>query len=332
MSVSLVTPDDFQTLLSVFRRRGLKFLLQKLKLSGSERVKKQWDTYQTSGSNWWEVPAIRQRWNFKITGNEEETWEEYVSRKYILNQADFRVLSVGCGSGEKERLFASYVPLMSIEGIDISENSVRIAREKARNANNKNLVYHVGDFTKFSFEKEKFDVVLFNSSLHHFRKIEELIANKVLPVLKPGGKVIIFEYTGPNRFQYTGSQLAAANGCLTLLTSEFKKRSDNSIKQKVYRPGWLRMWLNDPSEAPCSEEILPMLRQHLTVVEEKALGGSLLHPLMKGIAHNFLGGKSESSQLLDMLFHEEDKFYDKTGQSDFWFGVYRKDSTKQNND
>ncbi len=325
MSFSLVTCDDLQTLYSVLRARGLSFLLTKLKLSGKKRIINQWDTYQTSGSNWWEVPTIRQRWNFKITGNKEEPWEEYVSRKYILNQDGFRILSVGCGFGEKERLFASYVPLVSIEGIDISEKSVMSARKNAGESNIKNLSYHLGDFATFSFEEKKFDMVLFNSSLHHFREIEKLITNKVLPVLKSGGKLIMFEYTGPNRFQYKETQLLGANRCLTLLTPEFKKRIDNSIKKKVYRPGWLRMWLNDPSEAPCSEDILPMLRKYFTVEEEKPVGGSILHPLLKGIAHNFLDEKSETKHFLDILFQQEDKFLEETGLSDFWFGVYRKD-------
>lgn len=324
MSVSLITPDDFQTLFSVLRARGMKFLLGKLKLSGPERIKKQWDTYQSSGSNWWEIPAVRERWNLKITGSTKEAWEEYVSRKYIRNQSDFRVLSVGCGSGYKERLFARYASFIHIEGIDISENSVGIARDETRKANIENVVYHLGDFSKFTFEKERFDLVLFNSSLHHFTKIEKLIVAKVLSILKTGGLVIMFEYAGPNRFQYTNSQIDAANSSLNLLPLELKKKRDNTLKIRVYRPGWLRMWLNDPSEAPCAEDILPVLRKHLIVVEEKTVGGSLLHPLMKGIAHNFVDGKSETNQLLDILFCEEDKFYEQTGQSDFWFGVYRK--------
>ncbi len=324
MSVSLVTPDDFQALLSVFRSRGWKFLFNKVKLSGSDRVKKQWDTYQTSGSNWWEVPAIRLRWNMKITGNKQETWEEYVSRKYFRNQSDFRVLSVGCGSGEKERLFARYAPFIKIEGIDVSRTMVMRATEEASKAGLKNLTYHVGDFSKFSFEKENFDMVLFNSSLHHFNRIEELILGNVLPVLKPGGIVLMFEYVGPNRFQYTNNQLEVVNNCLAALPRNFKVRKDNSVKTRTYRPGWLRMWLNDPSEAPCAEDILPVLHKHLIVIEEKAVGGSLLHPLLKGIAHNFIDVKNETNQLLDILFCDEDKFYEQTGQSDFWFGVYRK--------
>lgn len=153
--------------------------------------------------------------------------------------------------------------------------------------------------------------------------MEALLQNSVIPVLKQGGLVIVFEYTGPNRFQYLSNQLEEANRCLSLLPASMKVRTNNTVKRKIYWPGLLRMVLNDPSEAPCSESILSSLRKRLLPLEEKPVGGAILHMLLKDIAHHFADtSNSEAMKILHTLFQKEDAFYEKTGQSNFWFGVY----------
>jgi hypothetical protein len=58
-------------------------------------------------------------------------------------------------------------------------------------------------------------------------------------------------------------------------------------------------------------------------VEEKPVGGVILHMLLKDIAHHFTNTtNSEAMKNLSTLFEKEDAYYEKTGQSDFWFGVY----------
>jgi hypothetical protein len=83
------------------------------------------------------------------------------------------------------------------------------------------------------------------------------------------------------------------------------------------------MWLSDPSEAPESESILPVLHAYLEIREEKALGGNLLAYVLKDIAHHFFELDAEKQRVLSFLFDEEDKFLN-TNQSDLVFGVYTK--------
>lgn len=322
MAFSLISRDDFETLFTQLKRRGWKLLMNAVKANSLNRATVYWDSYESSGSNWWEIPAVRNRWNLKISGNSEVAWEDYVAEKYFHNKNNLKLLSVGCGTGTKERVFARYPQFSCITGIDISPQSIRKAIENADQDNLVHLQYRCGDFAKIDFPPEHFDVVLFYSSLHHFSNIESLIQRKVLSVLKPGGKVIIFEYTGPNRFQYTKEQLKAGNKALSMVPEYLRTRKNGPVKEKIYRPGWLRMWLNDPSEAPHSEEILPVLRKFMHVLEEKPVGGAILHSLLKGIAHNFNNKTPEATRQLEILSGLEDEFYEKSGQSDFWFGVY----------
>jgi len=61
-----------------------------------------------------------------------------------------------------------------------------------------------------------------------------------------------------------------------------------NVKTKIFRPGLVRMFLVDPSEAVDSESILPSLHENFKVLEEKKIGGDILLILLKDIAHNFL--------------------------------------------
>jgi hypothetical protein len=85
------------------------------------------------------------------------------------------------------------------------------------------------------------------------------------------------------------------------------------------------MTLNDLSEAAESEYILPNLNNYFSLIEIKEYGGTILHPLFNGIAHNFLNSEKETKDLLQKCFAFEDELLDaKIIKSDFIFAVYKK--------
>ena len=84
------------------------------------------------------------------------------------------------------------------------------------------------------------------------------------------------------------------------------------------------MILSDPSEAVQSSKINGLLQKHFKPLEIKPYGGSILHLLFRDIAHNFLGKDEETRETLEKLFQMEDAYMEKTGQSDFTFGVFSK--------
>ena len=57
----------------------------------------------------------------------------------------------------------------------------------------------VDDFRAKEFDDEAFDIVLYHSSLHHFRNLDEILL-KTKRILKTGGFLIINEYVGQDRF------------------------------------------------------------------------------------------------------------------------------------
>jgi SAM-dependent methyltransferase len=319
-----ISTGDFIDLYHKIKMKGFLEISSKLSFSHEKRAKSKWNHFVPS-SDFWIIPEVRKRWNLKCTGNPELGFEAYVEEKYLKGRSNLRMLSVGSGSGTKERLFAQFPQFSNIEGIDLSPKQVAIAKEEALKENLNQIQYHCGSFYDFPFEEEAYDVILFNSSLHHLKNVNELLKNKVKPLLKDDGYLIVFEYTGPNRLQWTDLQLKAANNQLRKLPKEYTMRTDGkSHKTAIYRPGLLRMLLVDPSEAVDSEAIIPSLHEHFKVVEEKKVGWNLLMILLKDISHNFLKKDQQTQALLHRLFEEEDKFMKETGMSDATFGVYQK--------
>ena len=317
---------DFIDLFYKVRQTGYVKLLLKLKASKQSRTLAKWNT-KTSSSDFWIIPEIRKRWNRLATGNADLEYEDYIMTGYLSGKKGLKMLSVGCGTGARERKFAKYPCFSSIEGIDLASNLIAEARRHASEMNFRNINYITGDFKTARLTFESYDLILFNSSLHHFYNIEELIQSRIIPLLKNNGLLVIFEYVGPNRLQCTDFQLAASNKILKALPLKYKGRfNSNSVKTKIYRPGLIRMFLVDPSEAVDSEAIIPSIHRHFKIIEEKKLGWDLTWLLFKDIAHNFLQDNKETKQLLSNIFCMEDEYMKITGRSDAIFGIYKKEA------
>ena len=319
---TLISKGDFLDTYHKIKQKGFSKLFSWIG-SSNKRVANKWDNHQST-SDFWIIPEIQQDWNFKISGNPHVFYEEYVVQKYFKDKSNLRILSIGCGDGLHERNFAKYDNFSEIIGVDLAEKRIIQARENAKQSGFK-IDYFSEDFRKLNFENESFDVVLFSSSLHHFNPIESILQKEVKPLLKTDGFLVVFEYCGPNRLQWKKHQLQAANQLLNEIPEKYKVLMDGkSSKRKVYRPGLLRMFLVDPSEAPDSANLIQAIHKNFSIIEETMLGWNLLHLTLKGIAHNFLNPNLETKEVLKNLIQKEKEFVTKTGESDAVFGVYQK--------
>lgn len=320
---SYISWGDLIDLYHKVREKGLLTLKEKLSFSANKRSKSKWNN-EISSSHFWDIPAVLKRWNEKISGDANTDYETYFTEKYLSSKKKLHLLSIGCGNGNRERRFASFPNFESIEGIDFASHQIAEAKEIAQSEKLNHLIYHTGDFLDFSLQRKSYDIILFNSSLHHFKNIETLLTNRVIPLLKQDAFLVIFEYVGPDRLQWKKEQLKVANQVLKNIPTSYRKRyKSNSIKNKIYRPGLLRMYLNDPSEAPASSSILNAIHQHFQIVEEKKVGWDITHLVFKDIAHHFFGDDPKTKELLAYVFQKEDEFLETAGGSDSIFGIYQ---------
>ncbi|HEX8655998.1 MAG TPA: class I SAM-dependent methyltransferase [Hymenobacter sp.] len=320
----LLTSDDLLETLAKLRQRGLPFLLSKLRLNALARTRSAFDDPALRAANWWQVPAVRRRWNQRITGCPTQVYEAYVAEKYLVGRTGLRLLSLGSGAASHELAFARLPHFAEVRCVDIAGRLLAQAAATAQREGLTNFRTEVADVNALALMPASYDVVLFHSALHHFGDVAGVVA-RVRRVLRPDGLLVLNDYVGPARLQWTAAQLAETNRILReVLPAQFRVRYlSQQLKTGVSGPGLWRMRLADPSEAAESDRIVPALRQHFTAIEEAPLGGNILTLVLKDIAHHFMRADDpETKQLLATLFELEDAFLEKH-PSDLLFGVYR---------
>lgn len=321
---TIISAGDLIDVYYKLRTSGFSNLLSRIIPASKEnKVKKAWDsTFTGSQTSWWLVPLVQQRWNLLITGDSNSDYAEYVVQKYLSGRFNLKLLSPGCGTGNKELKFARFKNFSSVEAFDVSPKRIKVARQTVSESGYKNVNFTISDALKFNYGSGNYDVIVFDSFLHHVQNLDEIL-DKVKYSLKPDGLLLINEYVGPNRFQFPGEQIIAANEIFSKIPADKRKRwKSDKIKSRIYKPGLLRMVLSDPSEAVNSERILVKVRDRFKTLEEKPYGGNILQLVLKDISHNFINESRESTELLQYLFNAEDEYLKTVDKSDFIFGVY----------
>jgi len=320
-----ITRDDFIELRSKLQQRGWPYILSKVNPSAADRVRSTFGSSSIHHANWWIVPGIRRRWNERITGDPHQRYEDYVLEKYLSDKEGLHMLSLGCGVGSHERYFAERGPFRQVTGIDLADNLIDQANALAQDKGLTNCRFRTADVHSLAEEEMTCDVLLFHSSLHHFYGLEVLMRDRIPKILRPGGLLVLNDYWGPNRLQWPPRQLDTINGLLKNMPEAYRVRfKSKRIKRFVSGPGWWRMRLSDPSEAAEAEQIKPLLRKHYQCLEEKSVGGNILMPLLKDIAHHFAPDTPETNKVLAELCAAEDAFLSQKGVDPLlFFGVYQ---------
>ena len=321
--MNYLNPGDFADLYGKLRQRGGRFLWEKTHWKASDRIRHTWETIQHT-PGWWQVPAVRERWNTLISGNPHQTYQQYIAHHYLADRSSLRLLSIGCGTGSQEIRFAQTGKFVQISGFDLSEHLIQEAQLNAQRQGADHLHFFVDDVYHFH-PQQPYDVILFHQSLHHFSQLDHLLP-KVKQWLRPGGLLVLHEYVGPDRLQFPPTQINAINQVLVQLPPALRIRwTTGRLKQRVYAPGRWRMQLTDPSEAIQSSHIPVAVNTHFRPLQETPLGGDLLHLLLKDIAHHFTSNSAKNSPWLRFLFEQEDEYLraQNNRYTNFAFGIYQ---------
>ena len=115
---------------------------------------------------------------------DEAAYQQKLRMTQEVLRPDMDVLEIGCGTGSTALVHAPHV--RSIRAVDVSENMLQIAREKAQAAQVANVSFEKGAFESLDAAEESLDAVLALSLLHLLDDPREAI-RKVYGWLKPGG-------------------------------------------------------------------------------------------------------------------------------------------------
>ncbi|MCK4761854.1 MAG: class I SAM-dependent methyltransferase [Candidatus Aminicenantes bacterium] len=326
---NLINIHDFVRFFEKVKAGRLKPILGKILGKKEKRIKETWKHTGAPPVHWVNIPAVQERLNELISGDAAVGHRSYIKEKYFQNCSDSTALSLGCGGGQNEIAWAETGIFKRIDAFDISESRIAHAVRAAAGKGLDNIVrFTAADVQKLGLEKERYDLVLFEGSLHHFYPVQKIL-RRANSSLKPGGYLLVYDFVGPTRFQWSARQLAIVNGLLDILPARYKRKWESSVlKKPVHRPGRLTMVLRDPSEAADSADILPALRREFEILETKETGGAVLHLLFSEIAHHFLGEDPLTRELLRLCFAVEDTLMKaKEISSDFILAVGRKKGT-----
>jgi demethylmenaquinone methyltransferase / 2-methoxy-6-polyprenyl-1,4-benzoquinol methylase len=107
------------------------------------------------------------------------------------------LLDVATGTADVALLAAKMLPLQKIVGIDISDGMLEIGRQKVEKAGLSGKIELLnGDSETINFPEASFDAVTVSFGVRNFEDLEKGLS-EIKRVLKPGGKLVILEFSRP---------------------------------------------------------------------------------------------------------------------------------------
>lgn len=136
--------------------------------------------------------------NVKISGADSFYFAEHKVQQLVQSEGeigDVKMLDIGCGDGVTELFLHKYLPAWKVEAIDVSEKSIaRAIEKKIPNAN-----FSVYDGRQVPFVDNSFDIVFIAAVMHHIDfSLHESLLKEIFRVLKPGGRLYLFEHNPLN--------------------------------------------------------------------------------------------------------------------------------------
>ena len=110
--------------------------------------------------------------------------EKPMMRELLPDLTGKKVLMLGCGTGEENVLLREF-GATDIVGIDLSEESIRLAKESYPDCQ-----FIVGDMHKLPFENNFFDFV-YSSLAVHYSEEPESVYNEIYRVLNNAGRLLV---------------------------------------------------------------------------------------------------------------------------------------------
>ncbi|TDO22038.1 bifunctional demethylmenaquinone methyltransferase/2-methoxy-6-polyprenyl-1,4-benzoquinol methylase UbiE [Pedobacter duraquae] len=110
------------------------------------------------------------------------------------------MLDVATGTGDFAFEAIKILQPEKIIGVDISEGMLGVARKKILERNLQDTFsVHIGDSEKLLFDDNHFDAITVAYGVRNYENLEKGLSD-MLRVLKPGGKIVILEFSKPQHF------------------------------------------------------------------------------------------------------------------------------------
>ena len=171
-------------------------------------------------------------------------------------------------------------------------------------------------------------MVLFSHSLHHISDLESMANAIKHRIMTNDGVLVLQEYVGPVRWQFSEEMLYLMHGFLQELTNKYPSHKEMLRScskmwdgKRFIPPNPDAVKADDPSETVRSNMIVPVLLRHFHLIEHVPLGGNFFQWLFHGCYAQLIDDTG-NSMVRDMLNYETYLIDNHLIVSDYVFQVY----------
>ena len=261
---------------------------------------KTYDYYHKS-TFWNDHLLIRKYLNKLATGNPNVDWMTHLYTTYFNQRKNLKVISVICGNGWQDRVMDKIFNFKIINGFDISNDLLRIAR--AESSNNK-YHYYQKNLNIDEIKLKNYDLAVNLAGLHHINKMNHVI-KQIYNTLKARGIFVHYEYIGSKRNQYSDNDLKYMN----IMQKKFPAKLVG--RTPITRPSIEMMLQEDPSEAIGSEKIIPTLKKYFKIDYIRYLNGGMLYQVLYNHVQKFDQLNQKQNRLLQKNIEYEENMTNK---------------------
>ncbi len=274
--------------------------------------------------HWSSHPVTAAEINLSLSGDTQIGWVAHLKRCHF-QQPRRRGLSLGCGSGAVVIDALQLGIVEQMEGVDISDAAVAVARAAANRAGLADRArWRAANVNGLALDGP-YDLIVFEQSLHHVDALDAVL-DRCHAALASDGLLVINEYVGPDRFQWSDEAERLMNAMLALLPDSHRRDPDSgALKTQMRRADPQAVIALDPSEAIHSGAIVQACAARFETVERRDFGGTLLQFMLADIAANFDPDEPRDVALLRLMSLLETELI-RCGaiDSDFIYAVYRR--------
>jgi len=213
-----------------------------------------------------------------LSGGIDLYWRKQAIRELQALQPKV-MLDVATGTADVAIMSFKFLKPATIVGIDISEGMLQLGRKKIANLLlNKQIALYQGDSEAINFATDTFDAVTVAFGVRNFEHLREGLA-EMLRVLKPGGKLVILEFSKPG------------SGWVRQFYNLYMRVVTPGVGKLVSKNREAYQYLND------SVQKFPEGNDFLTIMNDVGYTATYLKKLTGGICTIYCGSKSNSPAL-----------------------------------
>ncbi len=276
-----------------------------------QRISRRWSGKKANGSDlctrWWQSQRVVSNINKLICGSpvqgRSQGLLESLRANSSINLPLMRAVSIGCGNGIKELRLIKQGVVETFDLYELSEERITEGKQNARKLGIEDRINFIHGDAFESNPKSVYDMVHWNSSLHHMFDVDHAILWSKI-ALKDGGVFYMDDFVGPTRFQWSDKSLMLASRVREILREtkyikDYRKEGQN-LSCSIKRPNPLHIENDDPSEAVDSSNIVKSIREHFPDASIQFTGGTIYHLVLADMLANFQENVLDNA-VLDLL-------------------------------